>query len=195
MKKVYFIFILFNLYVSAQDIDPVNSIDFMGTVFDKTTNIPLQINLKFKDAAGKEYVAESHPKTGWFQLLLPPQDYYFVTLSSPVILQKIERINLKSIKQGDRQIFDFYVTRIVPGLIVDSLQIFANNSTGLRKNADFLLDSYIENLKINTGSKFVFLCDTGDTNTIDSFGNGRISTIRNYLEKWRSDSIFSQISI
>jgi hypothetical protein len=195
MKKIFLVLILLVSYVSAQESDTDNSIDFMGAICDKASKKPLQARVVFRDATGKEFVTESHPKTGWYQLLIPPQDYYLVTISSPLIVQKIERINLKSIRLGDRQIFDFFVTSITPGLIIDSIQIFDQNSSVFRKNAIYLLDSYIEILRNNTGAKFSFICDIVDSTENRELGTARIGAIKNYMEKWKTEDIYNRIII
>lgn len=195
MKKIFLLIILLVSYVSAQEPDKTQSIDFMGTIYDKVSKKPLQAKIIFRDATGKEFITESHPKTGWYQLLIPPQDYYMVTISSPDILQKIERINLKSISIGDRQIFDFLATTIAPGLIIDSIQIFDQNSSVFRKNAIYLLDSYIEILKNNTGVKFSFICDIPDSTENLELGKSRIEALSNYMEKWKTEDIYNRIII
>jgi hypothetical protein len=195
MKKIFLLIILLVSYVSAQENDKAQVIDFMGTIYDKVSKKPLQARIIFRDATGKEFITESHPKTGWYQLLIPSQDYYMVTISSPDILQKIERINLKSISIGDRQIFDFFATTIAPGLIIDSIQIFDPNSSVFRKNAIYLLDSYIEILKNNTGTKFSFICDIPDSTENSELGKGRIEALSNYMEKWKAEDIYNRIII
>ncbi len=186
-----------SLYTASmgQDVDPGKSIDLMGMVIEKSTNAPAKVNLVFRDENGNEFRTESNPETGWYQLLLPPADYYTVTLHSPFTLQKVERVNLKSMKLSDRQAIDFYVQKLALGVIVDSLKVFEDGKAIFRKNAEYLLDAVIANLKGSSNVKFNLICLPGNVSYSPELLAGRAAKLKSYLEKWNSDPIYPNLII
>lgn len=195
MFKFFIVILALTAEVFTQGPDPGKSIDLMGTVIDKTANRPICVKLVFRDGSGKEYTAESNPQTGWYQLLIPPSDDYTVTISSPETIQVVERINLKSMKLSDRQAIDFFVKSIIPGMVVDSLNVFEDKKHVFGKNGEFFLDAFIENLKANPGIKYTFTCIPGDSAFAPELLAGRVATLKNYMEKWKNENFYKNVFI
>lgn len=178
---VFATFLFTFIAINAQDLG--QQVMLKGKVVDVNTNKPLSIEIEFQPKVGSKSVVKSAEGTGTFEQLLQANEEYELTFKGDNIYREEDTYTPKSnTSDGYSEIAEtFKVKGLAPGVEVESLDIFAANSTDITSAGKAALNKMKISMRFNRNADFIFQVNAPTKALADK----RLNTLKDFISDWR----------
>ena len=181
LKITIFLLILASLNLFSQDL---STRIVKGTITDKSTGKPQEVEIVFEDSKGKKFKIKSNSITGKYEQLLNANETYKISfLRFDVLKDELEFTPKAPDKSFEPQIQDFEVFVMKKGVELFDFDIFDKGSDKISSSGEKYLEKLKTIMRFNR-ALYVDIIIHNDDGSNKSLSEKRLSNLKQLTDSW-----------